>query len=159
MLGAVAGAATALFASTSLFGWLSGALLIVAASLMVVQALGLALKRASPLTGVLVHLAGPLVAGHGRSARYGLGFVLGFLPCGLLYGALAAAGGTGSAADGALAMAAFALGTVPALVVVGWGGLIARRRLREQARWIAPPLLIANALVMLALASQRLTSA
>src|SRR6185369_15932837 len=36
MLGAVAGAATALFASTSVFGWLSGALLVVAASLMVV---------------------------------------------------------------------------------------------------------------------------
>jgi len=84
-----------------------------------------------------------------------LGVVLGFLPCGLLYGALAAAGGVASAQEGALIMAAFGLGTVPALVAVGWGGLIIRRRLREVARWIAAPLLLANALLMLMLAGQR----
>ena len=89
-------------------------------------------------------------------ARYALGVVLGFLPCGLLYGALAAAGGTASAYAGALALAAFALGTVPALVAVGWGGLIARRQLRSLARWIAAPLLLANAALMLALAVSRL---
>jgi sulfite exporter TauE/SafE len=81
--------------------------------------------------------------------------VLGLLPCGLLYGALAAAAGTASAAGGALAMAAFALGTVPALIAVGWAGLIVRRRLRGVTRWIATPLLLANALLLLALASQR----
>src|SRR5437763_314626 len=41
-LGALAGAATALFASTMAFGWLSGGLLVVAACLMIAQALGLA---------------------------------------------------------------------------------------------------------------------
>jgi len=45
---------------------------------------------------------------------------------------------------------------VPALVAVGWGGLIMRRHLRTIARWVSPPLLAGNALVMLALASQRL---
>ena len=49
-----------------------------------------------------------------------------------------------------------ALGTVPALVAVGWGGLIMRRHLRTIARWVSPPLLAGNALIMLALASQRL---
>ena len=155
-LGALAGGATALFASTSAFGWLSGGLLVVAALLMIVQALGLALGGASPLSGVLARLAAPLSSATGIGARYGLGVVLGFLPCGLLYGALAAAGGTGSPTDGALAMAAFAAGTVPALVATGWGGMLVRRRLRERGRWIAAPLLIANALLMLALASQRL---
>ena len=156
LLGAIAGQATALFASTSTFGWLAGGLLVVAACLMIVQALGLALGGAGALGNVLVRLAAPLAAAHGDAARYGLGVVLGFLPCGLLYGALAAAGGTASAIDGALAMAAFALGTVPALVAAGWGGLMMRRRLRENGRWFALPLLIANALFMLALASQRL---
>ena len=155
-LGALAGSATALFAATSAFGWLSGGLLVVAALLMIVQALGLALGGSSPLAGVLARLATPLSSATGLGARYGLGVVLGFLPCGLLYGALAAAGGTGSAIDGALAMAAFAAGTVPALVATGWGGMLVRRRLRERGRWIATPLLIANALLMLALASQRL---
>lgn len=155
-LGALAGAVTALFASTSAFGWLSGGLLVVAACLMIVQALGLAFGSNSPLAGTLTRLAAPLSMARGRMARYGLGVVLGFLPCGLLYGALAAAGGTGSAFDGALAMAAFALGTMPALVATGWGGLLVRRRLREGGRWIATPLLIGNAALMLALASQRL---
>jgi sulfite exporter TauE/SafE len=155
-LGALAGAATALFASTSVFGWLSGGLLVVAACLMIVQALGLAFGRTSPLAGVLTRLAAPLSMARGNAARYGLGVVLGFLPCGLLYGALAAAGGTGSAIDGALAMAAFAVGTMPALVATAWGGLLVRRRLRERGRWVATPLLIGNAGLMLLLASQRL---
>src|SRR5918993_1169871 len=127
-----------------------------AAWLMIVQALGLAFRRNSPLAGVLTRLAAPLSMARGNAARYGLGVVLGFLPCGLLYGALAAAGGTGAAVDGALAMAAFAAGTMPALVATAWGGLLVRRRLRERGRWVATPLLIGNAGLMLLLASQRL---
>jgi sulfite exporter TauE/SafE len=155
-LGALAGAVTGVFASTSAFGWLSGGLLVVGACLMVVQALGVTIGGNSPLAGVLTRLAAPLSTARGNVARYGLGIVLGFLPCGLLYGALAAAGGTGSPVDGAVAMAAFAVGTMPALVATGWGGVLVRRRLRERTRWIAMPLLIGNAGLMLALASQHL---
>lgn len=155
-LGAMAGAATALFASTAGFAWLSGVLLVVAACLMALQAVGLAAGGRFPLAAGLVRLAGPLSSSHDPLARYALGIVLGFLPCGLLYGALAAAGGTASVQEGALTMAAFGLGTMPALVAVGWGGLIIRRRLQDAGRWIAAPLLIANALLMLTLASYRL---
>ena len=155
-LGALAGTATALFASTPVFGWLSAGLLLVAALLMAAQALGLAVGTRSPLAAPLTRLATPLSSRQGTMARYGLGVILGFLPCGLLYAALAAAAGTGSAGAGALAMAGFALGTVPALVAVGWAGAMARRRLRGVARWVASPLLGVNALLMLALASQRL---
>jgi len=155
-LGAVAGGVTAVFASLEMFGWLSAILLIAAAGLLAAQALGMAINAASPATNLVARLAGPLSASHTPVARYGLGVILGFLPCGLLYGALAAAAGTGSVVSGAIAMACFALGTVPALVAVGWGGLIMRRQLKTVARWISPPLLAGNALVMLALASQRL---
>jgi uncharacterized protein len=155
-LGAAAGAVTALFTATPTFAWLSSALLLIAACLMAFQAFGLAVGTTSPLTSGLARLAGPLSSSHRPTARYALGVVLGFLPCGLLYGALAAAGGTASARDGAFAMAAFALGTVPALMAVGWGGLLLRRRLRDVARWIAAPLLLANAALMVALASSRL---
>ena len=155
-LGAVAGGATAVFASLEIFGWLSAILLIVAAGLLAAQALGMAVNAAAPATTLLARLAGPLSASRTALARYGLGVVLGFLPCGLLYAALAAAAGTGSVVSGAIAMSCFALGTVPALVAVGWGGLIMRRHLRTIARWVSPPLLAGNALVMLALASQRL---
>jgi sulfite exporter TauE/SafE len=44
-----------------------------------------------------------------------------FLPCGLLYGALVVAIGTGSAAAGALVMFAFGLGALPALALVQLG--------------------------------------
>lgn len=155
-LGAIAGAATGWFASTGLFAWLAAALLLVAAMLMLMQAFGLATGVSSPLAAPLARLAGPLSMAETPGARYALGVVLGFLPCGLLYGALAAAGGTASALDGALAMAAFTLGTVPALIAIGWGGMLLRRRLNELARWIAVPLLLANALLMLALAISRL---
>ncbi|WP_422011305.1 sulfite exporter TauE/SafE family protein [Reyranella sp.] len=155
-LGAVAGGVTAVFASLEMFGWLSAILLIAAAGLLAAQALGMAINAASPATNLVARLAGPLSASHTPVARYGLGVILGFLPCGLLYGALAAAAGTGSVVSGAIAMACFTLGTVPALVAVGWGGLIMRRQLKTVARWISPPLLAGNALVMLALASQRL---
>lgn len=156
LLGAAAGAATALFASAPLFGWLSGGLLILAACLMVLQAFGMTKSGGASLPRFLATLAGTLSSGRHAATRYALGVVLGFLPCGLLYGALTAAAGTASAAEGAIVMAAFGLGTAPMLVAVGWGGLIVRRRLRDSARWFAAPLLLANAGMMLALASQRL---
>ncbi|MGF1639790.1 MAG: sulfite exporter TauE/SafE family protein [Rhodospirillales bacterium] len=58
---------------------------------------------------------------------YVLGVALGFLPCGLLYGALAAAAASGEALAGGLAMIAFAAGTVPALLAVGLAGHVAGR--------------------------------
>lgn len=155
-LGGIAGAATGWFTMTGSFAWLSAILLAVAAVLMLMQALGLTTGIASPLAAPLARLAAPLSTAGTPAARYLLGLVLGFLPCGLLYGALAAAGGTASAQEGALAMAAFTLGTVPALVAVSWGGLLLRRRLHGVARWIAAPLLLGNALLMLGLAGARL---
>jgi len=49
----------------------------------------------------------------------GLGVVWGWLPCGLVYTALAYAATAGSAGEGALLMAAFGLGTAPAMVAGG----------------------------------------
>ncbi|MEZ5291602.1 MAG: sulfite exporter TauE/SafE family protein [Vicinamibacterales bacterium] len=62
------------------------------------------------LTGVLAR----------RAPRhpYGAGVLLGLLPCGLLYAAVAAAMARDGAAAGAAALAAFGLGTAPALLGV-----------------------------------------
>jgi sulfite exporter TauE/SafE len=155
-LGAIAGAATALFAATTGFAWLSAALLVLGALLMILQAIGLALGATSPLSRLVTRLAMPLSASRHPAGRYALGLVLGLLPCGLLYGALAAAAGTGDARDGAIAMLAFGAGTLPALIGVGWLGLLLRRRLSGIAHWVATPLLVVNGLAMLGLASQRL---
>jgi len=155
-MGLVAGAATGLFASTAAFALISSVLLIVGALFMLVQAFGIAARGFSPLGPLLARWAMPLSLSHRAGARYLLGVVLGFLPCGLIYGALGAAAGTGAAWRGGLAMAAFSLGTVPALVAVGWGGALLRRRWQGTMRWVASPFLMINAALMLALASARL---
>lgn len=56
-----------------------------------------------------------------RSAAqaFPLGLLWGWLPCGLVYSALATALGAGSALNGGLAMLAFGLGTLPNLLLAG----------------------------------------
>ena len=49
-----------------------------------------------------------------------LGMLWGWLPCGLVYSALATAVTTGSVLSGGLAMLCFGLGTMPAMLASGW---------------------------------------
>jgi len=89
---------------------------------MLTQAFGLTLGAAAPQAGLIQHLAAPLTSSRHPAARYGLGVVLGFLPCGLIYGALGAAAGTGSMLQGALGMAAFS--SAPCLPLSQSGGTV-----------------------------------
>ena len=76
--------------------------------------------------------AGRLIAAPHPIAKFTLGLMMGFLPCGLIYAALMKAIGTASPVEGALTMLAFALGTSTALVVVGLGSSAATMKV---ARW------------------------
>lgn len=107
-------------------------LLYLVASVFVVLA-GLHLWGALPLAQ-LEHLGIPLwrrVQPHAsrllRGRAYAAGLVWGWLPCGLVYGALLAAVFAGGASEGALAMAAFGAGTLPWLLIAG----VAAARLRQ----------------------------
>lgn len=53
------------------------------------------------------------------SQAFGLGLVWGWLPCGLVYSVLTWAASSGSAAQGALLLFAFGLGTLPNLLAMG----------------------------------------
>ena len=155
-LGALAGGGIGFVGSSA-----AAALLLLAAILFTAQALirlrpkwRLALTGGYRLTrlGALVrHLA---TYGDTRSWSGGLvlGLALGFLPCGLLYAALAAAAGSRSASHGALAMAAFGAGTVPALVIVGQAGQAAGQRFHAWMLRAAPVLLLLNALLLAGMA-------
>ncbi len=67
----------------------------------------------------------------------GVGLLWGLLPCGLVYSALATAFALGSAVQGGLWMAAFALGTLPNLLTAGWVGASTLQRLRQSSlRWL-----------------------
>lgn len=68
--------------------------------------------------GVL-RLAQGFIRSSGALRYLPLGLVMGLLPCGLSYTMLIAAAGSGGAEGGALLMAAFGLGTAPAMLLVG----------------------------------------
>lgn len=70
-------------------------------------------RRLAPLAR---HFVPPRHAGQALA----LGALWGWLPCGLVYGMLAAAAGSGSAQGGAAFMAVFGLGTAPAMVGLAW---------------------------------------
>ncbi len=162
-LGALAAALTGAVTGGGL-RWLSGFLLLAAAGVM----LGYALPR-------LKALLAPAAAESwwsrtvGRAARplfgrpmgwrgYALGLMLGFIPCGLLYAALAAAAALGQPLTAALGMAAFAAGTAPSLLAVGLAGHLAANRWRGAVRHYAPLLLVINAGVLAWLAVRQFTA-
>ncbi|MHB1192831.1 MAG: sulfite exporter TauE/SafE family protein [Longimicrobiales bacterium] len=64
-------------------------------------------------------------------SRFLFGVATGFLPCGLIYATLGIAVASGDALTGALAMAAFGLGTTPLLAAFGLGA----RRLAGERVW------------------------
>ena len=80
-----------------------------------------------------------LLTARGTLEVFLAGMFTGLLPCGLLYGMLTLAAATHDVSRGLLTMAAFGLGTVPALLVAGLGGsilgLAARRHLHTFAAW------------------------
>jgi len=165
-LGAVAAALVRGVGETAELRWLAAGLLGVAALAFLLQGLGRGARLLSPavsgpgatwLSRRLAALAEPLVArGDRPGARYLLGVVLGFLPCGLLYGALAAAATAGSALAGGLAMASFTLGTVPALLAVGLAGGFLLKRAAAATRAVAAFLMLVNAATLAYLALRAL---
>ena len=69
----------------------------------------------------LLWLVGAVPRRAGVFAPVALGALVGLLPCGLVYAALALALAAPSAQVAATAMAAFALGTLPATIAAAWG--------------------------------------
>ena len=98
---------------------------------------------ATPLAARLAPVVGRLVRSERRGALVLLGAVNGLLPCGLVYGMLAVAAASGSAAAGALTMAVFGLATVPALALVGALGARLRPSRRLALQRLAGVLVVA----------------
>jgi len=160
VLGALAGEfGRGLGATTAPRPVLTGFLLL-AAFLFLLQALA-GIGAISPISAggafgkalgsQLARIASAFAGRHGRGG-YVLGLALGFLPCGLLYGALAAAAGAGNPLLGAAAMAAFSAATMPSLIAVGCIGAGLAQRWRRAARLLAVPLQGFNAALLVLLA-------
>jgi sulfite exporter TauE/SafE len=63
-----------------------------------------------------------LFLSHSMLGGYITGILLGFLPCGLVYAALLGAAASETPLQAMLGMAAFTVGTMPALITIGLGG-------------------------------------
>ena len=106
-------------------------------SMALVERIGQQLwRRIQPLTRRFLPVRGPAQA-------FPLGMLWGWLPCGLVYSALATALSSGSAVRGGLCMLAFGLGTLPNLLLAG----IVLARLNEFVR--RPAVRIASGLLVL----------
>lgn len=157
LLGAIAALMAGELTQASGLRWVSAGLLAVAAVLF----LGYAVPRLTFLlpgtytfgwSEKVTGFAAPLLRNPSGWRGYGLGLVLGFIPCGLVYAALTAAAATADPIAGAAGMIAFGLGTVPGLLAVGLFGHVAASRWRLAVTRVAPVLMVFNAGVLASLA-------
>jgi uncharacterized protein len=162
-LGAAAAGSAAVIGHFAWFQSLSAVLLTIAALLFLTHAAGRVLPAignpdwAPRVWGRLIGRLTRRIARGSFLGEYLLGVALGFLPCGFLYAAIAAAAASARPATGAAAMVAFGLGTAPVLMVIGVAGHAAGRRWNRGVTAAAPALMVLNAALLLVLAWQRLT--
>jgi sulfite exporter TauE/SafE len=116
-LGALAGAFGSLVPGP---GWVVG---LISTLLIAWFAAGLAGLVPEPHVSIpgLQHLATNLATRTNLVARFGFGLATGFLPCGLVYASLGIPVAASDPLVGAAAMAAFGVGTMPALTAVALG--------------------------------------
>jgi sulfite exporter TauE/SafE len=121
VLGAVAGA---IGRGMAILGHLAGieeAAALACGILLVIAGLIMfgALRRPELVQIGPIRRAGKLLRRPGLAAKFGLGTLLGFLPCGLIYAALLKSMSAGSAVAGAANMLVFGLGTAVPLLALG----------------------------------------
>lgn len=119
---------------------ISGVLILLAAVLRLFPALKFANSWQSSMPGSLNKLI--VKAIHHKSGHFVIGILNGFLPCGLVYVALATAVNTNSALQSALFMFFFGLGTLPLMLsaILGFG--FAKPALRNAINKVIPLLMI-----------------
>lgn len=90
------------------------------------------------------------MAGGGDALLFRVGLLLGLLPCGLSYAALARSLAVGGPVEGLIAMAVFGAGTLPGLLLLGGGAGRLFRRWRRQSDLVAGMIMFGMAVRLLA---------
>jgi sulfite exporter TauE/SafE len=141
MLGAVsglAGSAVKWAAGQQTLSIVAGSLILLA---LIVNAFGKQLKKFSPFTkgfSTIRKVLGKLFKQNRYDALWLIGMLNGFLPCGLVYTALAGAAATGNFLNGAFFMFIFGIGTIPALFALSLAGTKISFSMRERMRKAVP---------------------
>jgi sulfite exporter TauE/SafE len=109
-------------------------------------------QKLAPLTGRLLPARTPLHA-------MALGVLWGWIPCGLVYSVLLAAAVSGGPAEGAMVMAAFGIGTLPAMVLATAGAArLASLTRRTSVRRVAGALVVLAGLWTMAMPVMHMSS-
>lgn len=126
LIGALVGGAIGLFApdgghTTIVLRWLAVSFLLLLGLYFTGWFSGLVYleKAGRPVWRKVQPFAVKLRSSSSIFATFFAGALWGWLPCGMVYSALSWAALSGSAANGALTMAAFGLGTLPAMIAAG----------------------------------------
>lgn len=101
---------------------------------------------------LITHLSSNLMNNPNILKRYGLGVLLGFMPCGLVVSALLASATAPNVLYAALAMAAFTMGTMPALILVAFGGLVLKKKHPKAAARITQGAMVISSLWLFVIA-------
>lgn len=83
---------------------------------------------------------------------YILGILLGFIPCGLLYGAIAVAASIDNFLIAALAMFCFGIATIPSLFLTAMGSYLFLNKIKKKIKFFAKTILLINAMVLFIMA-------
>jgi len=157
-LGAVAGAAGSGIGILGKMAGLASAARLIAGVAMVIT--GILMLRVLPrkvlvqverrgVTALFSRSIGRLLVSSRALGKFGLGLMLGFLPCGLIYGALLKAVETARPLAGALTMAAFGMGTAVALLAIGMASSFAGLRMGAWGNRLAgASILLAGAILV-----------
>jgi hypothetical protein len=159
MLGAAAGAIGSVFHLAGRLVGIEKSAAIVAGVLMIVA--GILISGVAP-TGSLVQIGGRLnvtslfsrsigrlIASRNPRSKLGLGMVLGFIPCGMVYAAMFRAIAAEGPLGGALAMMAFGLGTSSSLFTFGAFSSFIGAKLGRWSNQIAAASIILMGLILL----------
>ncbi|MCK6648552.1 MAG: sulfite exporter TauE/SafE family protein [Bacteroidia bacterium] len=99
--------------------------------------------------GKLKQKLGSLFQKRSYSSLFFIGTLNGLLPCGLVYLGIAGAIATGNSLEGALFMAMFGLGTLPAMFILGMLGNSISINIRNRINKAIPVFVVAMALLLI----------
>jgi uncharacterized protein len=139
LIGGVSGWVGRQFVLSGFQQWLS---IILGVTMLLILALQYLPKRKHHLPADIYrhirNILGRLLQRRQLHTLYAIGFFNGMLPCGLIYFALTGAVAAAHPIQGALFMAAFGAGTLPAMIAISWCSHLISVTLRSHLRKCVP---------------------